>query len=477
MNVLWICTDQQRFDSLKCYGNPVIDTPNLDALAAEGILFENCYSQSPVCSPSRAGFLTGRYPQVCNMYENGASISPHEILVTKVLADAGHTCGLSGKLHLSVCNPSITKDMEPRIDDGYSAFYWSHHPDKHWPLNDYHVWLGERGETYRKQKLSGTCDISYGMPQALHHTTYCTDRAKQFMKTHQGFDNPWLFSVNYFDPHHPFDPPRDLLEKYLAKLDEIAPPNYVPGELDEKPLYQRIDHEGAYGGNVGLIYDNMDEREHKMHTAAYYAMVELVDTQVGELVACLKQSGQYEDTLIIFTSDHGEMLGDHGLYLKGPFFYDCAVKVPLIIHCPKKLKKGLRVPALVELIDLPQTILEACEVAAPPTMMGKSLWQMCTGDAPTKCHKEYVTCEYFNAMPWHKDPPARCVMLYDGRYKLVFVSSTGEGELYDLYADPTETHNRWMDSALMDEKNRLLLALTKKLLDMRDPSYTRCAEW
>lgn len=477
MNVLWICTDQQRFDSLGCYGNPVVDTPNLDKLAQEGVLFENCYSQSPVCSPSRASFLTGRYPQVCNMYENGASIGEDELLVTKVFAENGYTCGLSGKLHIRVCNPAVCTSVESRVQDGYSSFYWSHHQDGDWPLNDYHIWLAEKGAKFQREAYPHCSYIYKGMPRHLSHTAYCADRAMDFIKRHKDSDTSWLFSVNIFDPHHPFDPPEELLEKYIGKLQEIALPNYVEGELDSKGIYQQTDHKGAYGGVAGHPFTEMTEADHKLQTAAYYAMVELIDNAVGDMLTCLKETGQYQDTMVVFTSDHGEMLGDHGIYLKGPYFYEGAVHVPLILSCPGKVQAGLRVPALVELMDIPETLLDAAGLDIPGCMMGKSLLPIAAGKADPDVHRESVFCEYYNAMPWHKAPPAKLSMLFDGRYKLVVNHSCGGGELYDLKEEPQETTNQWDNPAYCAQKLDLFARLADKLIDMRDPAYTRVADW
>ncbi|NHZ87196.1 MAG: sulfatase-like hydrolase/transferase, partial [Planctomycetia bacterium] len=148
-NILWICSDQQRWDTLGCYGNSFVRTPNIDRLAGQGVLFERSYSQSPVCTPSRASFLTGRYPRTTLCRENGQNIPENTILVTKLLADAGYTCGLSGKLHLSACEPEVCKVMEPRIDDGYSEFHWSHHAGEGWGFNnEYWAWLREQGVRY-----------------------------------------------------------------------------------------------------------------------------------------------------------------------------------------------------------------------------------------------------------------------------------------------------------------------------------------
>ena len=178
-------------------------------------------------------------------------------------------------------------------------------------------------------------------------------KAIDFIERHASDDRPWLFSVNCFDPHHPFDPPEEFLRRYLDRLDDIPLPNYVPGELEGKPLFQQVDHAGAYGGQFGFYpFREMSPADHRLIRAAYWAMCDLIDVQVGRLLDMLERSGQREDTLIVFMSDHGEMLGDHGFYLKGPFFYEPAVRVPLMISWPGVVREARRTPALVELVDL-----------------------------------------------------------------------------------------------------------------------------
>ena len=184
-NILWICTDQQRFDTLGCYGNKFVSTPNIDRLAAEGVQFSNAISQSPVCSPSRGSFLTGRYPVTCRQRQNGADIPDSEVLVTKLLHDAGYRCGLSGKLHLRACNPSSgCTEMESRIDDGYDEFHWSHDTAPVWGLhNEYYAWLHDvHGTTYRTEAFEGCEHIRKGMPKDLHQTHWCADKAIDFIK-------------------------------------------------------------------------------------------------------------------------------------------------------------------------------------------------------------------------------------------------------------------------------------------------------
>ncbi|MHC5054435.1 MAG: sulfatase-like hydrolase/transferase, partial [Planctomycetota bacterium] len=178
-NVLWICTDQQRWDTLGCYGNRFVRTPNLDRLASGGALFERCYTQSPVCTPSRASFLAGRYPRTTRCRQNGQDIPADEVLVTKML---------SGKLHLSACNPRACaaeaaatsprrracQTMERRIDDGYSVFHWSHDTGGGWGLhNEYRRWLDGKGARFETPPHPLSKWVRTGMPEELHQTTWC----------------------------------------------------------------------------------------------------------------------------------------------------------------------------------------------------------------------------------------------------------------------------------------------------------------
>ena len=479
-NILWICTDQQRFDSLGCYGNPYVATPHLDALASSGVLVEHAYCQSPVCTPSRASFLTGRYPRTTRCRQNGQSIPADERMVPRLLKDGGgYVTGLSGKLHTSFCNPSALVGTEHRIDDGYDEFNWSHDPDPKWPTNQYSNWLTSQGTRFQTMPIEGSTVVHEGMPASHHQTTWSIDKAIHFIRTNAGFEHPWLFSINMFDPHHAFDPPREYLERYLDRLDEIPLPNYVPGELEAKPVFQGMDHRAPYNGRLAKEFPHFDaisEREHRLIRASYYAMIDLIDAQVGRLLAVLDETGQRENTLVIFMSDHGEMLGDHGIYLKGPYFYDAAVRVPLLFSMPGTLPSGRRVGSVVELVDLAPTLLEAAGIPPFAGMQGCSLWPMLTGSEEADARKD-AYCEYYNAMPWHQEPTAHATMIRTERHKLVRVHSTNEGELYDLELDPAETVNRWSDAAYAAVKLDLLERLCDRMAWTVDPLPQRVADW
>ena len=474
-NVLWICSDQQRWDTLGCYGNRWVSTPHIDNLAAGGMLFDHCYSQSPVCTPSRSSFLTGRYPRTTRCRQNGQDIPEDEVLVTRLLADAGYICGLAGKLHLSACNPSVTETMERRIDDGYREFHWSHDTQPVWPTNAYQLWLKEKGVTY-EQRPHPDCEyITLGPSAENHQTTWCAERAVEFMEARSKEDAPWLFSVNIFDPHHAFDAPEEYLQRYMDVLDDIPLPNYVEGELANKPPLQGYDHEYAYH-RYGLPYPQMTDRDHRMVRASYWAMCDLIDEQVGRMLKTLHRTGQQDNTIVIFTSDHGEMLGDHGIYLKGPYFYEPAVHVPLIISSP-----GLIAPqtstALVELTDLAQTLLDAAGLPHHPGMQGQSLWPMLHDGADPSRHRHDVYCEYYAAMSWHQNPSAQTTMVRTAGHKLTVDHANKAGELYDLHADPNETHNLWHDPAHMEVKVEMLTRLCDRMAWTVDPLPPRRALW
>lgn len=203
-------------------------------------------------------------------------------------------------------------------------------------------------------------------------------------------------------------------------------------------------------------------------------MCDFIDQQLGEFLTALDSMGERENTLLVFTSDHGEMLGDHGIYLKGPYFYDPVTRVPFIIQGPGVVAQG-NVDALVELVDLAPTILEACGVEAHPGMQGKSLWSILRGD--TKQHRQRVYCEYLDAMPFHQSPPAYGTMIRTSTHKLCVDHSHRQGELYDLNQDPGETTNLWNSPDHASVKMELMMELNHAQVETVDPLPRRIAPW
>lgn len=466
-NVLWICADQQRYDTIQGLNNEHIRTPNLRKLMDASVTFTHAFCQNPVCSPSRASFLTSRYPHTTGLRANGQRIRECERLVTRTLADHGYTCGLSGKLHLSPCAGGRNED---RIDDAYSVFWWSHDLTDQWPgKNMWHVWLKDKGVKWPSAPLNTE---AWGVPidPKYTQTAWCSDMAIQFIRQQRQF-NPWLMSVNIFQPHHPFWPTQDYLSRY--EPDKVPSPAYREGELDNKPVFQRVDHHAAYGG-TGISFAKTDDLTHRKITAAYYAMIEQIDTEVGRMMNVLDETGQADNTIVIYMSDHGEMLGDHGIYLKGPYFYDCAIRVPLMIRWPGKYKAGLRADALVELLDVAPTLLEAAGVPIPSGMQGRSLTPVLTGR--TREHRDSIYCEHFDSSFLY-DPPPMASCIRTGQYKLSYYHNLNVGELYDLQKDPGEVENLWTSRNVKDVRAEMTEKLLDRMIETVDPLPERKSAW
>ena len=422
-NVLWICTDQQRYDTIRALGNRHIRTPNLDKLVATGVAFTHAHCQSPICTPSRASFLTGMYPDTVHGCINGnerwADAAP---LVTKTLADAGYDCGLAGKLHLAAAHNRI----EPRPKDGYRVFHWSHHPKDDWPKGHaYTDWLKKRGTDYKALKKT------HGyIPAKYHQTTWCADRAIEFIKAPR--KGPWLFSLNCFDPHGPFDAP----QKYFKRFDTAK----LPG-----PLFRESDL-AAQRKLADINFQTRPARPTKFNgkqlQAKYWAQIELIDENVGRILQVLDETRQRENTVVIFTSDHGDMTGDHGLRAKGCRFYEALVRVPLIVSCPGRFKQNLRSDALVELTDIAPTLLDLAGLPAGKRMQGRSLVGILTGRTDPHRHRDVVRSVFYRVL---QGPQTHATMIRTRRYKLVTYHGHNLGELFDLEKDPGEFENRWDD--------------------------------
>jgi len=474
-NILWICTDQQRFDTLGCTGNKFVKTPHIDALAEESANLEKCFVQSPVCMPSRASFLTGRYPRTTRVRQNGQVIPADEKPISRLLADAGYQCGLVGKFHLAPADPAVNVTTEARINDGYSEFCWFGDPHDEWGLHSgYTAFLAERGRKFLTRPHPECPYVEIGMAKEDHESTWCATRAIDFLRRHAGSPSPWLYSVNMFAPHHPFNPPGEYLSRYHDRLDNIPLPDALDDDLSAKPAYQAFDSKGAYGRTMPYAR-HMSPRDHRMVRAAYWAMCDLVDEQVGAILSALEDSGQSENTIVIFMSDHGEMLGDHGLYLKGPYFYDPAIRIPLLIRYPGVILPK-RHATLVEAVDLAPALLEACGIDAYPGMQGRSLWPLLTGKE-TGDYRSSVYCEYYNAMPFHTNPTAHLTALRTTDYKIVIDHSNDDGELYDLKGDPMEEQNLWRDRECLPVKAELLTQLSHRMAFTVDPLPSRLSEW
>ena len=440
-NLLFYCTDQQRFDTIAALGNPHVRTPTLDALVHSGTTFTHAYCQSPICTPSRASFMTGMYPSRIHNCRNGnESFDNHPPLISKLIADAGYDCGMVGKFHLQ----SSGRRTEPRLDDGYRYWKFSHAPRDDWQSgHDYADWVRAQGGNLDELRNSED-----RVPTELHQTTWTSQRAIEFISEER--PGPWMLTLNPYAPHPLFIPPRSYREQFdPAKL---PGPYFQDSDLAEQAKFAAVDFQTQA--------EHPDSFDGRNVQALYYAMIAQIDDQFARILDHLRDTNQLDNTAIIFTSDHGEMLGDHGLLYKGCRFFEGLVRVPLIFSWPGHVRENIQSDALVELTDLSATLLELAGVEPPEAMQGRSLLPILTGDASPDHHRDHVRCEYYDALDAHfvGGDGTFATMYRNRRYKLALYHNHNLGELYDLEQDPHEFQNLWNNPDHQSLKLELLRA-------------------
>jgi arylsulfatase len=443
-NILLITTDQHRFDALGCMGSREVLTPNLDRLATQGVLFERCYVTNPVCMPSRASFLTGQFPDAHGVRRNGIPVPDPPHGLARALSRQGYRTGMFGKTHFA----ALRRDYDPgyqfpdwqRGDDyfGFGDRAITHdlkdylsavptqtrpHPDRPAPerafvRDDYLDWIGaQHPASYRLAVREGLPEgqqplapelWTSELPAELHQTTWIADRTMAFID--QQGEAPFFAWCSFVDPHHPFNAPRPYRERYDPAA--FAPPLWADGEVAVRSRFHQERHQHGF----------VPFREHwREYRAQYYAMLSLIDDQVGRLLQYLAASGLAENTLVIFTADHGELLGDHGLARKGLFHYESLIRVPLLLRWPGQFAAGGRQPGIVQTVDITATILAAAGIVVDLPYHGLSLVTN-GGEGP------------------HYDPWPELRTLVTERWKLQHYVGEEHMELDDLTADPEELH-------------------------------------
>lgn len=487
-NILFICTDQQRADSLGCTGAHWAVSPNLDRLAGEGALFEQCYVQNPICSPSRASLFTGKYVANHGLHANGVPLPAHQRLFTRTLADAGYDCGMIGKQHLHPCDNWQT---EPRRDDGYRVFEWAHGANHRALENDYHRWLrkthpdifqqifpdkGANESTAFGNKAKTGTPIDH-VPADAHYSHWVGERAIDFITHQRDDDEPFCLIANFFDPHHPFGAPQAFRD--LIDANAIPEPITRPGELDQKPAQHRFWSEKSYGGTAAGFQEYSSDEIRELR-AQYWAMIALIDHEVGRMLEALDSTGRSNNTLVVFTSDHGEMLGNHQQLLKGPQLYNDLAQVPLILRWPAVIEAGQTVSELVQWIDLPATLLDASACAPGRGVQGESLLPLLAGSATD--WRDWALTEYRDS-GFEMDPPLMTTMLRHEHWKLIVwhgdpaSSSPRDGELYKLDTDPDELFNLYHDPQYADVLRQMKARLLDVMAETEDRTAPRQRGW
>lgn len=432
-NFLFIHTDQQRYDTLGCNGCAVARTPHLDRLAAEGVRFTRCYTTNPVCMPARASYVTGQYPSHHGVWQNGVPLDPRADTLQAALKRGGYHTALIGKAHLD--NIWLRKEKHPAY--GFDPFIECEGDP--YCQDDYFQWLDAQGlyENYMEDFKRGGHKQGYtrDLPADKHMNRWITDHAVAYLDQRARDREPFFLWLGFFDPHHPFDP----CEPYasLFQPEPIPMPIHRPGEeAGMTPLArQRFDALKAF---------TLDPAQIRRTIAAYHAMIAHVDVMVGRLLAALEQNGLADNTVVIFTSDHGEMLGDHGLLFKGPLFYEGAVRVPLIYRLPRRCGLQGVVDDFVSHIDLAPTITRLAGVDGPRLMQGNPLFESAS-TLTTRRGRDGALVEWREKAFQSNDPflVARCFITE--RWKYVHYHDRDFGELYDRERDPQEVWNLWAD--------------------------------
>ena len=432
-NILLITTDQQRFDALRCNGNPDISTPNLDKLAAQGVNFDRFYVQNPVCMPSRVSFLTGQYPGTLGITHMGVPVPPDTVTLPRLLKNYGYTSANLGKLHFLPHANRDHRETHPdygfdRLEisdepgpypDAYRAWVRAQAPDQMDAISPglppaTEVWqrtMDARDGVVHPTEREPKAALAFGADANLTHSAFVADRAREFLREQTGAPSssaPWLCVAAFYSPHAPWIAPQEFLDRYNP--DTFALPKFPDG----------------YPGKP-----SDDELRAVRH--GYYAMVSEVDFYVGQILTELESLGSAENTVVVFTSDHGEWLGEFGKYGKGYPAEECVARVPCLVRWPcGNLEIGARVADLVEAVDIVPTLLDCAAIPIPPHLQGRSLLPQMRGVEAATRPSALTEMDSWKAL---HTPDYRYIAHADGR-ELLFDLNAPCGEYDDVAALP-----------------------------------------
>lgn len=442
-NILVIMTDQMAPQALPCYGHPLVDAPHIAALAEGGVLFENAYTNFPLCVPSRASMMSGRYANAVEVWDNATELPVSTPTVAHYLRSQGYATTLCGKMHF--IGPDQLHGFEQRlVTDVYpSNFAWT--PDwtegpRNRPTGINMSGVTESGTCVRSLQIDYDDEVEFFGIQKIYDLVRFTE------------NQPFFLMVSFTHPHSPFITKKQYWDRY--DHDAIDMPKVPPIPLDEQDEMSRWLH-FAHGGDLQDVTDT-DVRNARH---AYYGMISYIDDKVGRIMGALDEVGLTDDTIVVFISDHGEMLGERGGWYK-QYFYEWSSRVPMIVSCPNRFKPARR-PELVSLADLLPTCMDLAtggkdwEPVGP--LDGHSIVPLLEGDGSTWDNK--VVSEYTG-----EGTCAPCRMLRRGSHKLIYTHGFPE-LLYDLDTDPDELTNL----ADKPEHQDLLASLKSELLSDWDP--------
>jgi arylsulfatase len=444
-NLVMITDDQHRADCVGFMGNHVIRTPNLDRLAHHGMVFENCFVQAPLCVPSRAALSTGRYPHVNRTQVNRERLSSTEVTLEDILNRNGYETVEVGELPFA---PTL-------YTDGFQRILASNREHRHYLVTQ--GWAGDKMtprnqeavQNYHSCLHSSTsfqaCPVPW--PEEFDETAFFARHAITFLREKHA--KPFFLNINFRRPHHPFDPPAHYDRMYAGA--DFPPSHKRAGELNNKPPQQQK----AMADSVGFDLRTLTAAQMNKIKSYYYGTISLNDKYIGLVLDELERLGLASNTIVIFNADHGEMLGDHGLLFKGPYFYDQLVHVPFALRAPGLVPAGSRVSAMVEEIDVMPTILRLLGIPIPDFVQGRPLLDHAgrPTNGRSQVYSEFPTIKMVRTENW----------------KLIHYVRHPYGELYNLREDPYELSNRYDDPSAAQARHEMESLLIDWLVNSQDP--------
>lgn len=512
-NFLFIITDQQRADSLGCTGHPVQKTPNIDRIAASGTVFDHFYVANPVCMPNRACLMTGRMSSVNGVRQNGNDLPHHMTTFTEVLCAAGYRTALFGKSHLQTftempapigSNPSGSGRLANAVDIGPQSSYLNESP-AYWstgasaPVLPYYgfdtadlvtfhgaatggahlKWLQEQTDKAAHYQ-DPTVQFAHGytcpqavrttMPESLYSTSYIRMRACEFLQSQAQSERPFFACVSFPDPHHPFTPPGRYWDLYHP--DDMVLPDNLPGDGPSTRILEWIRRQQVHRGLDALTPQyfvtgamSLPEKELREAMALTCGMIAMIDDAVGELLGTLRDCGLDDNTIVVFTSDHGDFMGDHGMILKGGPHYQSLIRVPMIWNDPR-VDQPARVDALGSTIDLAPTVIGAARAQPFHDIQGIDLSPLIGGDSlPHGRDAVLVEDDSYHVDQYGFDGQYRARTLVTRQHRMTVYLGHDRGELYDLEQDPHEITDLWEAPGAASLRESLVWQLSQRMMD------------
>jgi len=481
-NFLFLITDQQRADGLGCYGHPVIKTPHIDSIAEQGTRFNNFHTASPVCMPNRASLLTGRYPSLHGLRYNGCVLPTNARTFVDVLANANYHTAAIGKSHLQpfTAKPPMGKSIEEvhntldawktvrpthyeeepelyRGDERYqiqTPYYGYQHVDMVTEHGDrcgghYQQWFRENVPNWeslldRNNQLphNYSCPQAFRtpIPEEFYSTAYIRDRTVEYLASRATQDNPFFAFVSFPDPHHPFNPPGKYWDMYSPDDFEVTLPYGAHKNPNPAMQWLHNNWKGTGGQTTPQTAMMLDDQQIKEAMALTAGMTTCIDDAVGEILASLRESGQMENTVICYNSDHGDYMGDFNMMLKGALPFRSITRVPFIWSDPAH-RRSSESNALCSTVDLAASILDRADLAPFNGNQGVSFLPVTQGGDGLRSE---ALIEYNDGgirLGFEKPARVRSLVTADWRYTVY--RDQIWGELYDLKRDLNETVNLW----------------------------------